>query len=69
MGGGGGDRAQVTGPEKDGAARGVGVGSGRRQRGSRRGPEQQAEHGQPGRQRRGNEKQTQIEHSNKNFGR
>lgn len=55
-----GDRAQVTGPEKDGAARGGGGGSGRRQRGSRWGPEQQAERGEPGRQRRGNEKQTQI---------
>ena len=53
-------RAQVIGPEKDGAARGGGVGSGRRQRGTRWGPEQQEKHREPSRQRRGNEKQTQI---------
>lgn len=53
-------RTQVLGPEKDGAARGGGVGRGRRQRGTRWGPEQQAELREPGPQRRGNEKQTQI---------
>lgn len=54
---------QVTGPEKDGGARGGGVGSRRRRRwrrGTRRGPEQQARRGEPGRQRRGDEKQTQT---------
>lgn len=58
--GGGGDRAQVTGAEGDGAARGGGGGGGRRRRGARRGPEHQAQRGQPGRQRGGNEKQTQT---------
>ena len=54
-----GSRAQVTGPEKDGAARGGGgVGRRRLRRGTRWGPKQQAERGEPGRQRRGNEKQT-----------
>lgn len=51
-------RAQVTGPERDGAARRSSVGSGRLQRGTWWGPEYQAEHWEPGRQRRGNEKQT-----------
>lgn len=56
-----GSRAQVTGPEKDGAARGGGGGGrGRRRRGTQWGPKQQAERGEPGRQRRGNEKQTKI---------
>lgn len=50
---------QVTGPEKDGAARGGGgVGSWRRWRRIR--PEQQAERGESRGQRRRNEKQTQI---------
>ena len=54
-----GSRAQVTGPKKDGAARGGGgVERGRQRRGTRWGPKQQAERGEPGRQRRGNEKQT-----------